>query len=42
VLDDSGRVVGIVTLASPSGAQAYAIPISRVLGELTEFAARGG
>ncbi len=42
VLDDDGRVVGIVTLASPSGPEAYAIPVTRVITELRQFAARSG
>jgi S1-C subfamily serine protease len=41
VLDASGRVVGIVTLASPSSADAYAIPISRVLSTLRQWVAAG-
>jgi S1-C subfamily serine protease len=40
VLDSSGRVVGILTLASKSTAQAYAIQLSRVIAELRTFAAR--
>lgn len=40
VLDATGRVVGIVTLASRSAPEAYAIPLSRVLAELRAFAAR--
>jgi S1-C subfamily serine protease len=40
VLDGSGRVVGILTLASKSSAEAYAIQLSRVLSELMAFAAR--
>jgi serine protease Do len=42
VLDGQGHVVGILTLASPSGPVAYAIPISRVLAELTRFAMKTG
>ncbi|MFN2581418.1 MAG: trypsin-like peptidase domain-containing protein [Candidatus Dormibacteria bacterium] len=42
VLDATGRVVGILTLASPSLPEAYAVPLSRVNGELTQFAARSG
>lgn len=42
VLDGDGKVIGIVTLASKSQAQAFAIPIARVLGELTSFAAKPG
>jgi len=34
VLDAQGEVIGIVTLASPSAPDAYAIPISRVLADL--------
>jgi S1-C subfamily serine protease len=41
VLDASGEVIGIVTLASPNGPDAYAIPISRVLAELRQWVARG-
>jgi S1-C subfamily serine protease len=41
VLDASGQVIGIVTLASPSAPDAYAIPISRVLAELREWVAQG-
>jgi hypothetical protein len=33
-------VVGILTLASKSSAQAYAIQVSRVIAELRSFAAR--
>lgn len=40
VIDGTGRVVGIVTLASKSGAESYAIPLGRVLAELQSFAAR--
>jgi S1-C subfamily serine protease len=40
VLDSSGQVVGILTLASKSSAQAYAIQVSRVIAELRSFAAR--
>jgi S1-C subfamily serine protease len=40
VLDSYNRVIGIVTLASKSTAQAFAIPISRVIDELQAFAAR--
>lgn len=40
VIDAQGRVVGILTLASKSNAQAYAIPLSRVLSELLTFAAK--
>ncbi len=40
VLDSKGRVVGIVTLASKSLPQGYAIQLNRVLGELVSFAAR--
>ena len=40
VLDSYGRVVGIVTLASQSTPQAFAIPIVRVAGELRAYAAR--
>jgi S1-C subfamily serine protease len=40
VLDASGRVVGIVTLASKSLPEGYAIQLNRVLGELLTFAGR--
>jgi S1-C subfamily serine protease len=40
VLDAYGRVVGIVTLASQSTPQAFAIPIVRVVAELRSFASR--
>lgn len=40
VLDGSGQVIGIVTLASRSVAEGYAIPISRVMGELLVDAGR--
>ncbi|MDQ6847363.1 MAG: serine protease [Candidatus Dormibacteraeota bacterium] len=40
VLDAQGRVVGIVTLASKSLPEGYAIQMNRVLTELTTFAAR--
>ena len=40
VLDQLGRVVGIVTLASQSTAQAFAIPVGRVVDDLDAFAAR--
>jgi putative serine protease PepD len=40
VLDGFGRVVGIITLASQSTPQAFAIPIVRVAAELRAFAAR--
>ena len=39
LLDSSGHVVGIVTLAGKRGNVAYAIPISRVIGEVRAFAA---
>jgi serine protease Do len=41
VLDSAGQVVGILTLASPSTPDAYAIPISRVLAELTLWSESG-
>ena len=41
VLDSAGQVVGIMTLASPSAPDAYAIPISRVLPTLTAWARAG-
>jgi len=40
VLDARGRVIGIVTLASQSTPQAFAIPIGTVLADLQGFAAR--
>lgn len=40
VLDGTGHVVGILTLASKSSPEAYSIQVSRVLGELTGFAAK--
>jgi putative serine protease PepD len=40
VLDSTGRVVGIVTLASKSLPEGYAIQLNRVLGELLTFAGR--
>ena len=42
VLDRAGRVVGIITLASPSGTDSFAIPITRVIAELNQFAAKSG
>ena len=42
VLDGDGKVIGIVTLASKSEPQAFAIPVARVLQELLSFAARPG
>ena len=42
VLDGAGRVVGILTLASPNQPEAYAIPLSRVLDELRRLATGGG
>ena len=41
VLDAAGRVVGILTLASPTSPDSYAIPISRVLPELTMWSRSG-
>jgi serine protease Do len=41
VLDASGQVIGIVTLASPNAPDAYAIPISRVIAELRQWVAQG-
>jgi S1-C subfamily serine protease len=38
LLDAGGRVVGIVTLASRSTPQAFAIPVSRVIGKLKSLA----
>ncbi|HZS13668.1 MAG TPA: serine protease [Candidatus Dormibacteraeota bacterium] len=40
VMDAYGKVIGIVTLASKSTPQAYAIPVGRVSVELFGFAAR--
>ncbi len=40
VLDAGGRVIGIVTLASKSQPEGYAIQLNRVLAELTTFAAK--
>ncbi len=40
VLDSQGRVVGIVTLASRSLPEGYAIQLNRVLSELMTFAGR--
>ena len=40
VLDQFGQVIGIVTLASQSTAQAFAIPIGRVVDDLDGFVAR--
>jgi S1-C subfamily serine protease len=40
VIDMRGRVVGIVTLASRSAPEGYAIQLNRVLSELLSFAAR--
>ena len=42
VLDGAGRVVGILTLASPSQPTSFAIPIASVLSELTQLAAKPG
>jgi serine protease Do len=42
VLDGRGKVVGIVTLASKSQNEAFAIPLSRVYSELASFAAKPG
>jgi S1-C subfamily serine protease len=41
VLDVAGRVVGVVTLASPTSPDSYAIPINRVLAELTVWSRTG-
>jgi hypothetical protein len=41
VLDGLGRVTGIITLASPSAPDSYAIPISRVLPTLRQWVAIG-
>jgi S1-C subfamily serine protease len=40
VLDQFGRVIGIVTLASQSSAQAFAIPVGRVIDDIVGFAGR--
>lgn len=40
VLDGGGRVVGIITAASPSAPEGFAVPIARVIDELRAFAAR--
>lgn len=40
VLDASGDVIGIITLASPTS-ESYAIPISRVLADLRQWVAQG-
>jgi S1-C subfamily serine protease len=40
VIDSTGRVVGILTLASKSTTEAYAIQVSRVIAELRTFTAR--
>ena len=42
VLDGTGQVVGIVTLADPTQPDSYAIPVSRVLTELMSLASRSG
>ena len=42
VLDERGDVVGILTLASPNQPQSYAIPLTRVVDELSQFATRKG
>ena len=41
VLDAAGQVVGILTLASPDLPESFAIPITRVLAELRQYAAGG-
>lgn len=41
VLDAAGQVVGILTLASPNMPEAYAIPISRVITQLTLWSQSG-
>jgi putative serine protease PepD len=41
VIDGSGQVVGILTLASPDQPEAFAIPITRVIGQLTHYAESG-
>ena len=40
VMDGYGKVIGIVTLASRSTPQAYAIPVGRVSAELFNFSSR--
>lgn len=42
VIDNQGEVVGILTLASPNLPDSYAIPLERVIDELTQFATRNG
>jgi S1-C subfamily serine protease len=42
LIDRTGSVIGIITLASPTGPEAFAIPITRVLTELNRFAATTG
>jgi len=42
VLDARGRVIGIVTLASRSAPQSYAIPMARIIDQLTAMARRAG
>jgi serine protease Do len=42
VIDDQGEVVGVLTLASPNLPDSYAIPVDRVIDELTQFATRKG
>jgi serine protease Do len=39
VLNQQGQVIGIVTLASPTAPDAYAIPLNRVLADLKQWAA---
>lgn len=41
VLDAGGQVVGILTLASPDQPDAFAIPITRVIAELRQYAGSG-
>jgi S1-C subfamily serine protease len=41
VLDAQGKVIGIITLASPTSTDAYAIPISRVISELRAWVTIG-
>lgn len=41
VLDAGGQVVGILTLASPDQPESFAIPITRILAELKQYAASG-
>ncbi|MBV8194190.1 MAG: trypsin-like peptidase domain-containing protein [Candidatus Dormibacteraeota bacterium] len=42
VLDSRGRVLGILTLASPDLPDAFAIPFARIAAEVSQFAGRAG